>query len=236
MIHPSFRELDLVALGEEIPGVRQHLATCSTCMAHVETLGQPLVLPVWESASRRTLWQRRWLPALGAAAAAILAAAVFLPWGEFGEAAGPSLGLPSQQALVDGIGSRRPGKKAATEVASLWVAAKGSPSVGIYVKRGNRLGLWDGESPVLPGDRLRIRISPRGFTHVALASRTPDGRLHLLFDGAVGEAEEFLIPGSWEIDDQGGQEELVIGLDHGPVDLEAANWRTELTLPKAAPR
>lgn len=239
MIHPSFRELDLVALGEERPGVRQHLASCATCTAHVEALGRPEVLPVWEKVPRRTLW-RGWLPALGAAAAGILAAAVILPGGEFRGAEGVPRDrvadrVPPHRASVGGRGAQ-PTEQSGPSNRAGWVAAKGSPSVGVYVKRGNQLGLWDGESPVLPGDRLRIRISPRGFTHVALASRTPDGRLHPLFDGAVGEAEEFLVPGSWEIDDQGGQEELVIGLDHGPVDLESATWRTELTLPKAAPR
>lgn len=247
MNHPSFRELDLVALGEERPGVRQHLATCSTCTAHVETLGRPLVLPVWENGPRRTLW-RGWLPTLGGAAAAALAAAVFLPWGGFGGVEGTSRvprtdritdvadRMPPRPASVDGTGARPTGHSGPSDLAGTWVAAKGSPSVGIYVKRGNQLRLWDGESPVLPGDRLRIRISPRGYRHVALASRAQNGRLTPLFEGAVGEAEDFLIPGSWEVDDQGGQEELVIGLGNVPVDLETAPWRTELTLPKAAPR
>lgn len=194
--HPSFFELDALALGGDSPSVREHLESCALCSAHVERLRLPVAVPSLP-ARAPTPWLR-WVPLLGAAA---IAASV---------------------ALVLAVPARAP-----------WLAAKGMPSVAIYVKRGQALTLWDGVSPVRAGDRLRVRIAPEGYDHVAVASRSRSGALVPLFEGPIDDrSSEFLVPGSWEVDAEPGSERLVIGLDHRAVPLAEAAWKTELELPK----
>ncbi|MFY0564212.1 hypothetical protein ACN28E_10205 [Archangium lansingense] len=53
--------------------------------------------------------------------------------------------------------------------------SKGNPAVALYVKTGDTVRLWDGESPVAEGDLLRLKVMPEGFTRltVAAAEGTP---------------------------------------------------------------
>ena len=112
-----------------------------------------------------------------------------------------------------------------------WIAAKGAPSVAIFVKRGERTTLWDGTRPLRSGDRLRIRIAPEGHAHVFVAAREASGGLRTLFAGPV-EGEEFLVPGTWEVDGQGGSEHIFVGLASEPLPAEEMSWQTEIVLPK----
>jgi hypothetical protein len=124
------------------------------------------------------------------------------------------------------------------------VAAKGSPSVALYLKRGEQVSLWDGHAPVRPGDRLRLEVAAEGLGHVLVAA--PGGFAQPLFSGAIDPKKPALLPTSWLVDDSPGSESLLVVLSAEPLSADEATaavaahqrdgrvWTTELTLPKAA--
>jgi len=212
--HPSFRDLDRVSLGEELPAVRDHAAGCDACAAYLAELpGEAWSgLPAITEPPRRRLRLFAWdgarpsrLALVGVPALATAVAAVWLA------------ALPRDEAPPP------------------WLAAKGAPSIAIFVKRDASLSLWDGAAPFLPGDRIRLRIAPQEYTHAAVAvfDRSTLG-WSVLFEGEV-RGSEVLLPGSWELDAAPGAERLLVAMDAGPVRLERAPWRREILLPKAAP-
>ncbi|AKU91399.1 hypothetical protein [Vulgatibacter incomptus] len=216
--HPSFLVLDRLALGEDLPEVRRHVGACTSCSAHLARVdpGELPHLPDLRDRLRRqnmvtvlpaTRRPRLWAGIAGPA----LAAGVALGW--FGHA-----------RVAEPPADETPG----------WIAAKGAPSVAIYVKRGERVRLWDGATALQPGDRLRVRITPESYTHALLAMWDPaSGSWTPLFEGEVPGSGPFFVPGTWELDPAPGAERLAIALDRGPVGLDRAAWRTELAIPKA---
>ena len=198
--HPSFRELDRIALGDDLPLVRRHASACDACSAYLGTPAAPPTMAPLAPPPRR--WRLPRLALIGAPAVAALAVAA-------------ALVLPSAP--------KEP-----------WIATKGAPSIAIFVKRGATMALWDGASPFQPGDRIRLRIAPHGFTHAAVAVFDPlTGGWSTLFEGEVG-GEEKLIPGSWEVDAAPETERLLVALDAGPVRLDRAAWSKEFLLQKAS--
>jgi len=222
--HPSFFELDLIPLGEGQPQTVDHVKGCARCQAHLRKLEEPIAVPGWASALRRPqpaskpiLW---WLTVLlggaaGAVAAVGAAAFLFSPV------------RPRPQEFVGTL-----------------VAAKGSPSVAIYLKRGEQVSLWDGQAPVRPGDRLELQVSGEGLGQVLVAA--PGGLSQPLFSGAVDPKRPVLLPTSWLVDESPGAEALVVVLSAEPLTADAAGaavaahrrdervWTTTLTLPKAS--
>jgi len=196
--HPSFRELDRIALGDDLPLAHRHASACDACAAYLGShpaphMTAPLAAP-----------RRRRLPRLALIGAPALAAA----------AVAVALLLPS------------PPKEP-------WVATKGAPSVSLFVMRGATLSRWDGSAPFQPGDRIRLRVAPQGFTHVAVAAFDPLTKTWVpLFEGEVA-GDEKLLPGSWELDAAPGSERILVALDTGPVRLDGAAWSRELVLPKS---
>lgn len=103
---------------------------------------------------------------------------------------------------------------------------RGAPSVGLYIKRGARVFLWDGRQPVAAGDRLRLKVVPEGFTHVGVfaTAASSSEQARLLFASEIAPEEETLLPRAWEVDDTSGAETLVVVLGRRPVSKKDLTW------------
>jgi hypothetical protein len=228
--HPSFLELDRIALGVIDRDVAEHARSCPDCRGYLERLGEVPRLP----ASLRGLappprWRRwfalpTWRPLAFAGAAGALAAVavvVALPGGPGG---------PQVAPVHAGSGPA-------------YVAAKGLATVAVWVKHGEEIRLWDGVAALAPGDRVQLEIEP-GPDHRWFALVAGDEHTRL----AVGELEperRHLLPRSFVLDGAPGPEELVVLLAPGPLPdhrLDEAAAGAEpgvkairLVIPKAAP-
>jgi hypothetical protein len=236
--HASYLTLDRMQLGvSPPPEALHHVSACERCQAHVERLragetgaAREEQLPDWARSlsevapvpsverprSRGERPPRRWLsrPWLAAGFASVLCAGVGLWLGPLRE--------PDAQ----------PGP---------YVAAKGGPSVGVYVKRDGRVFLWDRAERLRAGDRIRLLIAPGGYPQVAVSARLDTG-LVTLYRGRIEGASE--LPVAWAVDEQGDAERLSVVLSRGVLsDAELARrdrgeplatelWAEELVLPK----
>jgi hypothetical protein len=115
---------------------------------------------------------------------------------------------------------------------------KGGPGVTVFVKRGDELFPWEPGRRLQPQDRLRLRLAPAGYAHVSVASLRRDRAPLILFRGPTG-GRPALLPPSFRVDDQPGEERLSVVLGHAPVaDAEHARagagetWRQTFTLEK----
>ena len=70
--HPSFLQLDRVALGSADPEVAAHIQGCENCRAHLGRVQQSPPIPAWVGELSKTKQRRTWwLGGLGACAAGI---------------------------------------------------------------------------------------------------------------------------------------------------------------------
>ncbi len=202
MSHPSFLELDRLALGEGAAQTRSHVDACARCSAHLAQLREPVVTPAWvlDTAAARPfrLPRLRWLGGLVAAGAAAIAAFVLV--------------VP--------------------EAPPPYVAPKGRPSVAVYIARGERSVLWNGSDALRPGDRIRLKVAPEGYSWIAVSALAHDGALGTLHRAQIDPGSEYLLPESFRLDDAAGPERIHIALDVGPVDPRDAAWTTTLEIPK----
>ena len=180
--HPSFLQLDRIALGEDAPDWSLHLSNCAPCSAYLDRQRQPVKAPEWTRVPRPRILPFRWLPSLVAAGA------------------------------LGAVGLALVAIRASTPV----TAAKGTPSVAVYVQRGDAIALWDGEQPLAPGDRLQLEIRPEGMPAVAVALRTPAGAWERLYQGRLTGVTG-RIPESWRLDAAPGPETLGIALSRQPL-------------------
>ncbi len=222
--HPSFLELDRAALGHGAPQTADHVRGCERCQAHLRKLEAPIEVPAWARALRRPQPERKpgwWtLALLGAAAAAGATAVVLLS---------PTRPHP---------------RELAPSSHGTLVAAKGSPSVAIYVLREQQIQLWDGHTPIRPGDRLELQVSGEGLDHL-LVDTTPGDFRRPLFSADIDPTQQILLPESWLVDDSPGAETLVVVMSMKKLTAEEASaavsahrrdggvWTTQLTIPKA---
>ncbi|MCG8420768.1 MAG: hypothetical protein MJE77_22840 [Proteobacteria bacterium] len=233
--HPSFLELDRYATGaSRSPETRAHLSSCSACRRHIDRVSgaaASIEIPAWvrelatssvaHSAVRSTArprWSGATLVWSGGLASALAAAAVLLV-----VATGDRPGEPTVTETADRPGpvgrdrkSPQPGHSAP------YTGAKGAEAVGLYIKRAGRVSLWDGSSPVMPGDSLRLKVVPGGFTRVAVFSPDPAAKrseraLIELYAGAVEPGRGHLIPAAWKVDRAVGSETLIVVLSRAPL-------------------
>ncbi len=113
---------------------------------------------------------------------------------------GPAPRPPDRQPVVDSPDS---------------VREKGEPAIAVYLKRDDRVWLWDGRTSVRAGDKLRLKILAAGYDHVAVAAPAAQ-RLRILYSGRL-DSTETLLPKSWEIDAQPGAETLYVFLSRRPL-------------------
>jgi hypothetical protein len=224
--HPSFLELDRHALGAARTDVAAHLAGCETCRARLAPPAPPAEVPGWarQLGPRRRSWfswpaapRRR---ALGFSVAAL--AIVALVWTAGG----------NRNARVNEPGG--------------YVGTKGGPGLWLYVKRGERVALWNGSDPVVPGDLLRLKVQPDRFGHISVFETTgKPGAYERLYDAEIASGQLTAVPVSWKVDARPGAETLVVVLGAESVSPDQVagllaggedgrHWSRRLVLAKVA--
>jgi hypothetical protein len=100
-----------------------------------------------------------------------------------------------------------------------YVASKGTPAVELLVERGHSVSRWNEHLPIHPLDRLALRVACEDFAHVTVTA--PDGpRWARVYDDAcTGGATP--LPFSLVVDQQPGDEHLVVVLSRAALDDEA---------------
>jgi hypothetical protein len=195
--HPSFLELDRLALGASREATRAHVDQCPQCQAHLAQLEWQTSVPDWvrgRGAPKPRTVGARWR-LLGLVATFAGAAAVWV--------------MVSHVPPAETVGA----EKAA------------GPGVALYVKHGDQVLLWDGQTPVHPGDHLRLQVAPEGFAHIRVTGEVPSD---VLYEADLPAAGGFL-PLSWRVDEAPQEEVLDVTLS-GPGKTP---WHGRLTLPKA---
>lgn len=223
--HPSFYRLDRVVLGESPSAdVGTHVATCDRCRTYIDSGGAVLPAPAWLEAHatvppRLTFWvkvSRRLRSRWVWVAAPVLGAAMVL--------------------LVV-----RPLERSESAA----VRAKGSPTVIVYVKRGDGVAAWDGRTAVVADDRLRLRIMAADYSFLSVASLADSSRSPVeLYAGAAADSHDGFLPVAFRVDSNGPREILSVVLARHSIPLalhaelsrgrgaEDDVWSTRIVLPK----
>jgi hypothetical protein len=250
--HLSFFALDGLRLGRSpVAAEREHLGGCQACADHLRRPAPGEVVPGWlaqaepspvraparagagdPGGARRSLW---WA-GFGASSLAAAAAVLLLVRPPGSRPARPTFEESAARSVVTALGGG--------------VRAKGTvPATRLYVKRGDDVWVWDGQTPIRPGDRLRLELQAAGYSHVSVASTpTPGQGSVVLHQGDLREGAG-LLPISFRVDAQGTREIISVILADQPVaavwhtDAGAhllppgsASWRQVLILPKENPR
>ncbi len=123
-----------------------------------------------------------------------------------------------------------------------YVGRKGTPAVQVLVHRESDTRIWDGRSPLRPGDALALRVACEGMKHVAVAAPTTVGWSRL--SSASCEDGDAPLPFTLKVDDVPGDEKLAVVLSRDPLDDDtlqrsiaegrrAANvWVVSFVMPK----
>jgi hypothetical protein len=201
--------------GEEKSAFEAHVSTCERCTQRLEELSQE------KEAFRKDS------PALVLRAMSGRRRAMPWPWlaGAVAMAAGVILFVRGRER---GAGD--------------YVGVKGTPGVQLLVHREEETHIWDGRSPVHPGDGLALRVACEGLGHVVVAA--PEGaRWQRLSDSACPQTED-LLPFTLIVDSQPGDEKLAVVLSQDELDdkrlqkaiVEAERtkgvWVVDFLLPK----
>ena len=103
------------------------------------------------------------------------------------------------------------------------VRSKGQPTVSVFLKRGERVMLWNGVEPVQPRDSLRLEVRPEGLPHLRVLSGT-----ETLFEGMLASPKEAL-PVGWRVDDHGLDIELGLVFSKSALSESVAReaWRAQ---------
>lgn len=222
--HVSTFELDLhFASGKPADSaVEGHLATCTRCRAYVSSLDA-----LSDAASARAD-----APGAGLRTAGTPPALSRPRWRV------PSA-LAAGLALAAGVFfwmRARPGTED-------YVGAKGSPAVQVLVHRGVATWVWDGRTPILPGDALALEVACEGLDHVTVASPTGAGWTRI--KEVDCPASRGALPFTLVADDAPGSESFDVVLSHGAVSDAALQsaiaenrhaadvWVDAFVLPKA---
>ncbi len=211
--HPSYLELDRLALGEPPDErLREHVASCARCKAHLENARRAGPVPAWVGNLDRRAPRRartRWLWAGGFASAAAAAALLVVFT-----------------------------RTTTNESGSGYTTVKGSASVAVHIKRGNRVSLWDGHSRVMPADALRLEVVPDGHRYVAVfAERVVDGNVRHaeLYAGPLPDSDDAtVLPKAWKVDAEPGPETIIVVMSNAPVSEDELRQGTRQLLRKGA--
>ena len=209
--HPSFLALDRAHLGLKAPDVAAHLERCQTCRQYLESLAMPQPSPSFALRKRALEHERKGFgrSRVFGAASLVAAACVALLW--------------VQQSKND-----------AARVSEVYVGEKGFRSVWIYVRRGAETQLWDGKRPVIPGDRLRLKIDAGSFHRVEVYSSSEPHDPTRLFESALTPGQTLTLPDAWEIDDTPDAERLFVVFSDAPVTPSWEQWRAGKVQPGVA--
>jgi hypothetical protein len=101
-----------------------------------------------------------------------------------------------------------------------YVGIKGTPAVQVLLHRNNDTHLWDGHSPVHPGDALALRVACEGLKRVAVATPGPgEGWVRLSSLGCPAHDEP--LPFTLQVDDRPGDEKLAVVMSQEELDEDA---------------
>ena len=204
--HPSYLALDRASMGESPPEIATHLRSCAACQGYIAGLAEPppasgfAQVQQQVEAERRFERRRRFMLWPAAAAAAAAGALLFI-------AVRPQPDPPAEPR------GEQP-----------YVGMKGFTSVWIYVKHGNNTRLWDGKRPLFAGDRLRLKLDPGRFRHVAVYSLKGSEAPALLYAGRVTPGESSTLPEAWEVDGESGAERLVVAFSDETLPPARPDW------------
>ena len=202
--HPSYLALDRASLGEPSAEVAQHLQECAECREYVEGLIEPAPASGFVRV-RQQLDARRHarlragfvlLPVVAAAAGVLLFVKL----------------LPQPDLPTGSLGEQA------------YVGTKGFTSVWIYVKHGSSSELWDGKRALFAGDRMRLKLDPGQFRHVAVYSVKDPSVPSLLYESDVKPGESFTLPEAWEIDAEPGAERLLVAFSNAALEPVWPDW------------
>jgi hypothetical protein len=101
-----------------------------------------------------------------------------------------------------------------------YVGIKGTPAVQVLVHRGQATRIWDGHSPLHPGDALALRVACEGLKRVVVASpggTSGDGHWGRLSDVACPAGDDPL-PFTLQVDSEPGDEKLAVVLTQDSID------------------
>jgi hypothetical protein len=138
-------------------------------------------------------------------------------------------------ATVAVIGFVVPGRVPAGPPA---VTPKGTPEVQVWVNRSGHAAVWDGVTPLHPGDMVRFDIASGGYSHLTVAELA-DGQLATVLHSAPVATRE--ASPAWRVDDVGTREEIAVLLSNGPLSEEevraalksrGAIWTKQWLFPK----
>ena len=113
-----------------------------------------------------------------------------------------------------------------------YMGTKGAPEVIVYLQRDDEVSVWSG-SAIRPGDQVRLGIRPTTLRFVTIRSQG-----QTLYAGEIsGDSDPWLVPASWQVDDQGHSESLTVILDDVPghAGPSPAAVELHLTLEKETP-
>ncbi len=205
------------------PALAEHLEQCAQCRAYLEQLDALGVMPppVWPHGQKKRPAPRRHRR---------------MQW-----MAAP---LATATALVVGV---LVWNNRDTVGGGAYVGVKGAPAVQVLVRSGDQTRIWDGVSPVRPGDALALRVECQGFSRIVVTTTGAAGAMVRLFDNTCPSGDAplafTLIP-----DDAPGDERITVTFGAGPSDdrslagaIDARErsqrtWVVPLTFPKQAAR
>jgi hypothetical protein len=196
--------LDRAGLGQRSPELGAHLERCAECREYVESLAQPPAASGFIQIQARLRARRR---------AARFGVFTLFPITAAAAGLFVFLSLNPQADFPRGHAGPEP-----------YLGTKGFTSVWIYVKRGATSELWDGKSPIVAGDRLRIKVDPGKFAHVEVYSVKDPTAPARLYAGSVVPGQSVTLPDAWEVDSEPGSERLVVAFSNDVVEAAWPDW------------
>jgi hypothetical protein len=201
------------------PRIEEHLRECSKCRAYLEHLTAlgSIKRPSWappERAYRRVLGGLSRKQWIAPLASAAILVIGVLVW-----------------------------NKRESHVARTYVGVKGTPAVQAIVRSEGQTRIWDGRSPVHPGDAIALRVDCQGFSRVVVTTASTLSTTVRLFDD-VCPADSTPLPFTLIPDDQLGDERIAITFSDQPLDDHSLTtaiggvarsrdvWVEPLTFPK----
>jgi hypothetical protein len=97
-----------------------------------------------------------------------------------------------------------------------YVGIKGTPAVQLLLHRDRDTRVWDGHSPLHPGDALALRVACEGLKRVVVAAPGASGWMRLSSTGCPVNGEP--LPFTLQVDDEPGDEKLAVVLSQDDLD------------------
>ena len=187
--HFSTFELDVhFAAGTPEGELAEHVATCTRCAAYLDELR-----------------------ALDAQPHVRIAVPPATPGGK--RARGRFLGSAAGVlAIAAAVALYVRGRQAAEEP---YVGVKGAPAVQVLVRGNDGTRIWDGHSPVHPGNAIALHVACEQLTQFTVVDDSPE---HGRFSEGVCPKTPMTLPFTLVVDDQPGHERFIVVLSRAHLD------------------